>query len=74
MKLVKKRDIRTKDVLGFMADGRKIYRAEVTVRMTADDICTSISFQAGNTLIQVPLESVSDIIQIVPKKEEKEGE
>lgn len=39
-------------------------KSEVTVRMTSDKIGQSLSLQAGNVMIMIPLEAVRDIIKI----------
>ena len=39
-------------------------KSEVTVRMTSDKVGQSLSLQAGNVMIMIPLEAVRDIIRI----------
>lgn len=62
-----KKDYREKDVFGMMANGVSIKPCQVVVRMTNDRIGQSLSLQAGNTMIQIPLEQVQDIIKVVDK-------
>ena len=39
-------------------------KTNVTVRMTSDKIGQSLSLQAFNVMIEIPLESVRDIIRV----------
>lgn len=65
------RDYREKTVAGFMA--KDIGRAtipqykNVTIRMTSDALGQTLSLQAGDTMIGIPLEQVTDIIKVVKK-------
>ena len=67
------RDYRDKLVQGFVADIEKPLpkKCEVYVRMTSDEKGQSLSLQAYNIMIGIPLESVKDIIRI-SEKESKE--
>ena len=65
-----KRDYREKDVSGLITDGHHIRPCNVTVRMTSDKHGQSLSFTAYGVQINIPLESVADIIRVV----EKEGD
>lgn len=62
-----KRDHREKDVFGMLVNGISIKPCEVVVRMTSDNIGQSLSLQAGQIMIQIPLEQVADIIKVVEK-------
>ena len=66
------KDYREKTVKGVVADGSAPIPipkpCPVTVRMTSDKIGQSLSLQAYNVMIQIPLESVREIIQVTPKK------
>ena len=70
-----KRDYREKTIKGCIFDGSKPIplpkMCEVTVRMTSDKIGQSLSLQAFNVMIQIPLESVRDIIRVTEKGEKK---
>lgn len=69
-----KKDYREKDVKGilFIQDEHSLFGAyrpcKVTVRMTSDDIGQSLSLQTADTMIQIPLEAVKDIIKIAEKE------
>lgn len=65
-----KRDYREKDVNGLITDGHHIRPCNVTVRMTSDKHGQSLSLTALGVQINIPLESVADIIRVV----EKEGD
>lgn len=43
-------------------------KCDVTVRMTADDRGQTLSLQAYNIMIVIPLEAVSDIITLTERK------
>ena len=62
------RDYREKTIKGCVFDGsRKVMlpkMCDVTVRMTSDKIGQSLSLQAFNIMIEIPLESVKDIIKV----------
>lgn len=68
------KDYREKDVKGilFIQDGHSLFGAyrpcKVTVRMTSDDIGQSLSIQTADTMIQIPLEEVRDIIRVAEKE------
>lgn len=64
------RDYREKDVNGIITDGHHIRPCNVTVRMTSDKHGQSLSLTASNIQIDIPLESVRDIIRVA----EKEGD
>jgi hypothetical protein len=64
------RDYREKDIDGLIFDGIHIKPSRVTVRMTSDKYGQSLSLTASNIQINIPLESVRDIIRVA----EKEGE
>ncbi len=65
------RDYREKTVKGMVADGDAPIPipklCPVTVRMTSDKKGQSLSLQAYNVMIQIPLESVRDIIRVSEK-------
>ena len=65
-----KRDYREKTVKGMIADITKPVPAfrDVTVTMTNDKVGQSLSFQCANIMIEIPLESVSDIIRLVERE------
>ena len=63
------RDYREKDVEGIMAVNFKMYKVPVTVRATADHRGQSLSLNIRDIMIQIPLEPVSDIIQLTKKGE-----
>lgn len=69
------RDYREKDVKGMIAvwNPRRIptfTHDTVTVRMTSDDKGESLSLQARNILIEIPLEQVRDIIKVTERSKE----
>ena len=68
-----KRDYREKTIKGCIFDGSKPLllpkMCDVTVRMTSDKIGQSLSLQAFNVMIEIPLEQVRDIIRV--SEEEK---
>ena len=43
-------------------------KCDVTVRMTSDKVGQSLSLQAFNIMIQIPLDAVADIIKITEKE------
>ena len=63
-----KRDYREKTIKGCIIDGSKPLplpqMCDVTVRMTSDKIGQSLSLQAFNVMIEIPLEQVRDIIRV----------
>ena len=63
------KDYRTKDVTGLICDVNEMKpkKCMVTVQMTSDDIGQSLSLSAYNILIEIPLESVADIIKVTEK-------
>lgn len=66
------RDYREKTIMGFIADifrDKEPRRAKVTIRMTSDKKGKSLSIQASNVIIGIPLEMVEDIIRIAEKGE-----
>lgn len=66
------RDYREKTITGYIFDLSKPIlipkKCNVGVRMTSDKIGQSLSLQAYNIMIEIPLESVKDIIQISSAK------
>lgn len=64
------RDYREKDVKGMLVDASNMNckMCNVTVRMTSDNIGQSLSLSAYNVMIQIPLESVRDIIKVTEVK------
>lgn len=62
------RDYREKDVNGILTDGKMFKPTTVTVRMTRDKRGSSLSLNAYNVMIQIPLEQVEDIIRISDKQ------
>ncbi len=62
-----KRDYREKDVKGIITDGHRFSKTNVVVRMTSDKHGKSLSLNAGNILIEIPLEAVEDIIQVTER-------
>ena len=61
------RDYREKTITGCIFDVKGLplpRKCNVTVRMTSDRLGQSLSLQARNIMIEIPLESVRDIIQI----------
>lgn len=64
------RDYREKDVKGMIADITKPvpHFCKVTVRMTSDKRGKSLSFQAANVMIEIPLEGIEDIIKVTEKE------
>lgn len=70
-----KRDYREKQVEGMVAiwNARRIptfRKMPVTVRMTNDKVGKSLSLQAGNVLIEIPLEQVTEIITLTERSGE----
>lgn len=70
-----KRDYREKQVEGMVAicNARRIptlRKMPVTVRMTNDKVGKSLSLQAGNVMIEIPLEQVTEIITLTERSEE----
>lgn len=64
---MKDRDYREKTVKGMVATGIIPKFCNVTVRMTSDKRGQSLSLQAYNVLIEIPLESVKDIIKVTER-------
>lgn len=66
-----KRDYREKTVKGLIFDVTKSMpvKCDVTVRMTSDRIGQSLSLQAFNVMLEIPLESVTDIIRVSGKEQ-----
>ena len=64
-----KRDYREKTVDGFIADVRDVtpHMCKVAVRMTSDRLGQTVSLQAANIIIGIPIEAVTDIIKVVEK-------
>lgn len=70
-----KRDYREKQVEGMVAiwNARRIptfRKMPVTVRMTNDKVGKSLSLQAGNVMIEIPLEQVTEIITLTERSGE----
>lgn len=70
-----KRDYREKQVEGMVAiwNARRIptfRKIPVTVRMTNDKVGKSLSLQAGNVMIEIPLEQVTEIITLTERSGE----
>lgn len=70
-----KRDYREKQVDGMVAiwNARRIptfRKMPVTVRMTNDKVGKSLSLQAGNVMIEIPLEQVTEIIMLTERSGE----
>ena len=67
-----KRDYREKIITGCIFDLSNPIpipkKCNVDVRMTSDKIGQSLSLQAYNIMIEIPLESIKDIIQISDAK------
>lgn len=67
----KMRDYREKTIKGCIMDGASPVmiprKCDVVVRMTSDKVGQSLSLQAFNIMIQIPLESVGDIIKVTEK-------
>jgi len=63
-----KKDYREKTIKGMFYDRGKLKLDNVTVRMTSDDIGQSLSLQTADTMIEIPLEQVADIIKIAEKE------
>ena len=61
------RDYREKKVSGFESDGLTAANCEVIVRMTSDEHGQTLSLQAPEYMIGIPLEAVKDIIEVVSK-------
>lgn len=64
---IKDRDYREKEVKGMITDGHSFTMTNVVVRMTSDKRGKSLSLNAGNILIEIPLEEVEDIIVLAEK-------
>ena len=69
------RDYREKTVDGCIFDITKPLpmryipqKCDVTIRMTSDKRGQSMSLQAFNVLIEIPLETVKDIIKVAEKE------
>ena len=65
-----KRDYREKTVKGLIFDVTKKMpiKCDVTVRMTHDNLGQSLSLQAFNVMLEIPLESVTEIIKVSEKE------
>ena len=67
------RDYREKDIKGCIIDGSKPMimprKCDVTIRMTSDARGQSLSLQAFNIMIEIPLESVRDIIKVTERSD-----
>ena len=65
------RDYREKTVKGLIFDVTKPMpkKCDVTVRMTSDRIGQSLSLQAFNVMLEIPLESVTEIIKVSGKEQ-----
>lgn len=63
-----KKDYREKTIKGMFYDRGKLKFNNVTVRMTSDDVGQSLSLQTRDTMIQIPLEDVRDIIRVAEKE------
>ena len=67
------RDYREKDVIGCIVDENKPIplprKCNVVVRMTSDKVGQTLSFQAFNIMISIPLESVREIIKVSEKEQ-----
>ena len=65
------RDYREKTVEGCIIDGSTPLlmpkKCDVVVRMTSDKIGQSLSLNAYNIMILIPLESVKDIIKVAER-------
>ena len=66
-----KRDYREKTVKGLIIDVTKPFpkKCDVTVRMTSDRLGQSLSLQAFNVMLEIPLESVTEIIKVSGKEQ-----
>ena len=66
-----KRDYREKTVKGLIVDVTEPFpkKCNVTVRMTSDRIGQSLSLQAFNVMLEIPLESVTEIIRVSGKEQ-----
>ena len=66
------RDYREKTIKGCIFDDHKPtlvpQRCDVTVRMTSDKLGQSLSLQAYNVMIEIPIEKVSGIIKVVDRE------
>ena len=71
------KDYREKTIQGCIIDGSKPIplpkRCDVTVRMTSDKTGKSLSIQAFNVMIMIPLEKVTDIIRVAESEDQDEG-
>lgn len=70
-----KRDYREKQVEGMVAiwNARRIptfRKMPVMIRMTNDKVGKSLSLQAGNVMIEIPLEQVTEIITLTERSGE----
>ena len=65
------RDYREKTVDGYVFNGTDVHPVmsfrPVTVRMTSDERGQTLSIQAENVMIGLPLEAVRDIIKVADK-------
>lgn len=70
---MKNRDYREKKVFGMICNVKEFTPKirETIVRMTSDDKGQSLSLQCEDTMIEIPLESVSDIIKVSEKGDKK---
>lgn len=58
---------KSKSVSGMSTDGYTVNQVEVTVRATKDEHGKTISFEDGECLIGVPIESIEDILKWLEK-------
>lgn len=65
------RDYREKKLTGIITNKHGLVMlpgyADVTVRMTSDEIGQTLSLEADGTMITIPLEPVADILKVVDK-------
>lgn len=68
------KDYIEKTIQGCIIDGSKPIplpkKCDVTVRMTSDKIGKSLSVQAFNVMIMIPLEKVTDFIRVAERSED----
>ena len=67
------RDYREKKITGCIFDSKQVLpipkKCDVVVRMTSDKVGQSLSLQAYNVMIEIPLEAVKDIIKVTERGE-----
>ena len=62
---------RTRTINGVIFNGKQLAEAPVTLRATSDELGKSISLSVdGLVMLQIPLEPVSDILDIVEVRHE----